>query len=59
MQVTLALVNAAYLMSLLTRIKANDYEWYYSDIIWFLIYGWVEKTTYGMIKSELESGIKP
>ena len=59
MQVTLALVNAGYFMSLLTRIKTNDYEWYYSDIIWFLIYIWVEKTTYGMITSELESGLKP
>ena len=59
MQVVLAVVNAAYLFSILHRIKNDDYMWYYSDIIWVLIYGWVEKTTYGMITKELESGLQP
>ena len=59
MQITLALVNMGYLFSLLARIRANEYEWFYSDVIWVLVYAWVEKTTYGMITDELERGLKP
>ena len=57
MQVALAVINSVYLFSILWTIRASDYMWYYSDVVWLCIYAYIEKKTYDMICDELERGL--
>ena len=46
MLLALIVVNAMYFMRVLSDIKSRDFEWYYSDVIWLIVYVWIERKTY-------------
>ena len=46
LMVMLICLNSAYFFRTLGDIKTREYEWYYSDVIWVIIYAWVERKTY-------------
>ena len=59
MLISLIVINSLYFFVLLAEIKGRNFEWYYGDIIWLILYGWIEKKCYSMIVDELERGLTP
>ena len=59
LQIALVIINVVYLLSIIMTLRSNEYEWTWSMLVWPVIYGWCEKTCYGMIIDELSRGLKP
>ena len=52
-------INVLYVGSYVWASYGDDFVWSYWDIVWLMIYLFIERQTYFMIEASVRSGIQP